>query len=83
VKAKRDELARIQKEITPKLIKKLHRHIERKNQEKNRAMAECFVGVLKGSSSVTREDIDANNVRLLTNLIGVLQETRKPYRNDE
>jgi hypothetical protein len=40
------------KEINPKLVKKLHRHLIRKNHEKNRAMANAMVGVLRNIESV-------------------------------
>ena len=51
VKRQKDELKKITKEITPKLVKQLFSLLEKKTPEKICRMLEAFVGLIRNSEA--------------------------------
>jgi hypothetical protein len=58
VKKQIEELKRIQREITPKLIKQLYSLLERKSPPKITQMVESLAGLLKNTEEPTNEDVE-------------------------
>jgi hypothetical protein len=58
VKKQKDELKRIQKEITPKLVKQLYQLLEKKSPEKICRMLEAFIGLIRNSESANNKDVE-------------------------
>lgn len=54
----KDELRRIQKELTPKLVKQVYKLLEKKRPEKIVILIECFIGLLRNSSEVESADVE-------------------------
>lgn len=58
VKKQKDELRKIQKEINPKLVKKLYKLLEKKSPEKITTMLEALVGLLRNSEMSSNKDVE-------------------------
>eukprot|EP00347_Sterkiella_histriomuscorum_P004679 403359521 len=58
VKRQKDELKRIQREVTPKLVKQLYNMLEKKTPEKVCRMLEAFVGLIRNSESSNNQDVE-------------------------
>lgn len=58
VKRQKDELKRISKEITPKLVKQLFNLFEKKSPEKICRMMEAFIGLIRNSEACNNKDVE-------------------------
>jgi hypothetical protein len=68
VKKQKDELRRIQKEITPKLVKQLYAVLEKRSPEKICTMLEALVGLLRNTEVGTNQDVEVSSIILNTYL---------------
>ena len=53
-----DELRRIQKELTPKMVKQLYKLLSKKSPTKIALMTEALVGLLRNSENCTNDDVE-------------------------
>lgn len=75
VKKQKDELRRIQKEINPKLVKKLYKLLEKKTPEKITTMLEALVGLLRNSENCSPKDVEVRFLWLKP--LGLFEKTRR------
>lgn len=74
IRKQKDELRRIQKLITPKLLKSLFNILEKKSPEKLVQMIEAFIGLLRNTDKVSPGDVEVNLINA-HNLISFTQKT--------
>lgn len=59
VKKQKDELRRLQREITPKLVASLYSLLEKKNIPRIATMVETLVALLRNKEEATSVDVEA------------------------